>query len=244
MIGGLPIGFAQPLVLLGLLSLPVLWWLLRLIPPRPRRIAFPPARLLFDIAPKEETPARTPWWLTALRLGLTALAARPCSSLTPFERRACSLAEAALGAPPVLAVEAPLAGLDEPAEQAMLAVLERARARHRLIVSVETAPATGAAKNLLDALGEVIVLQAGRVVAEGSAETALGRAPRYLVRVTRHAAAFAAALAERGFAPTRASPDGARLVVEVGAAGDPSALVEVALELGAPIVELAPLAPA
>jgi hypothetical protein len=71
---GLPIGFAQPLVLLGLLSLPVLWWLLRLIPPRPRKINFPPARLLFDIAPKEETPARTPWWLTALRLGLTALA--------------------------------------------------------------------------------------------------------------------------------------------------------------------------
>ena len=33
---GLPLGFAQPLVLLGLLSLPVLWWLLRLVPPRPR----------------------------------------------------------------------------------------------------------------------------------------------------------------------------------------------------------------
>lgn len=73
MIGGIPIGFAQPLVLLGLLSLPVLWWLLRLIPPRPRRLAFPPARLLFDIVPKEETPARTPWWLTLLRLALTAL---------------------------------------------------------------------------------------------------------------------------------------------------------------------------
>ena len=37
MIAGLPLGFAQPLVLLGLLSLPVLWWLLRLVPPRPRR---------------------------------------------------------------------------------------------------------------------------------------------------------------------------------------------------------------
>ena len=70
---GLPLGFAQPLVLLGLLSLPVLWWLLRLIPPRPRRIEFPPTRLLFDITPKEDTPARTPWWLTALRLTLTAL---------------------------------------------------------------------------------------------------------------------------------------------------------------------------
>jgi hypothetical protein len=73
MIGSLPLGFAQPLVLLGLLSLPVLWWLLRLVPPRPRRIDFPPTRLLFEIAPKEETPARTPWWLTALRLTLAAL---------------------------------------------------------------------------------------------------------------------------------------------------------------------------
>jgi hypothetical protein len=73
MIAGLPLGFAQPLVLLGLLALPVLWWLLRLIPPRPRQIAFPPTRLLFDIAPREETPARTPWWLTLLRLALAAL---------------------------------------------------------------------------------------------------------------------------------------------------------------------------
>jgi len=73
MIGGWPLAFAQPLVLLGLLSLPALWWLLRMIPPRPRRIAFPPARLLFDIAPKEETPSRTPWWLTLLRLSLAAL---------------------------------------------------------------------------------------------------------------------------------------------------------------------------
>jgi hypothetical protein len=73
MIAGLPLGFAQPLILLALAALPVLWWLLRLIPPRPRRIAFPPTRLLFDIAPKEETPARTPWWLTLLRLLLTAL---------------------------------------------------------------------------------------------------------------------------------------------------------------------------
>ena len=69
----LPLGFAQPLVLLGLLSLPVLWWLLRLIPPQPRRVAFPPTRLLFDITPKEETPQRTPWWLTLLRLTLAAL---------------------------------------------------------------------------------------------------------------------------------------------------------------------------
>ena len=73
MIGGLPVGFAEPFVLIGLLTLPVLWWLLRLIPPRPRRIDFPPTRLLLEIAPREETPARTPWWLTLLRLALAAL---------------------------------------------------------------------------------------------------------------------------------------------------------------------------
>jgi hypothetical protein len=73
MIGALPLGFAEPLVLIGLLTLPVLWWLLRLIPPRPRRLEFPPTRLLLEIAPKEETPARTPWWLTLMRLVLAAL---------------------------------------------------------------------------------------------------------------------------------------------------------------------------
>src|SRR4029077_10889460 len=49
------------------------WWLLRLIPPQPRRIAFPPTRLLFDIAPREETPQRTRCWRTRLRLTLAAL---------------------------------------------------------------------------------------------------------------------------------------------------------------------------
>ena len=69
----LPLGFAQPLLLLGLLALPALWWLLRLVPPRPQQVAFPPTRLLFDISPKEDTPSRTPWWLTLLRLLLAAL---------------------------------------------------------------------------------------------------------------------------------------------------------------------------
>jgi hypothetical protein len=72
-IPSIPLAFAEPLVLLGLLALPVLWWLLRLVPPRPRRIHFPPTRLLFEIAPREETPAKSPWWLLLLRLLLAAL---------------------------------------------------------------------------------------------------------------------------------------------------------------------------
>ena len=73
MMFGLPLSFTEPFLLAGLLSLPVLWWVLRVMPPRPRRIEFPPTRLLFDIAPREETPSRTPWWLTALRLAAAAL---------------------------------------------------------------------------------------------------------------------------------------------------------------------------
>src|SRR5262249_42452877 len=55
-IGGLALGFAQPLVLLGLLSLPALWWLLRLMPPRPRPGSFPPPPLPFDLPPRAGTP--------------------------------------------------------------------------------------------------------------------------------------------------------------------------------------------
>src|SRR5690242_8645267 len=73
MISALSLGFTEPLVLTGLIALPALWWLLRLIPPRPRRIDFPPTRLLFAIVPREQTPARTPWWLTLMRLALAAL---------------------------------------------------------------------------------------------------------------------------------------------------------------------------
>lgn len=73
MIPFLPLAFAQPLILISLLALPALWWLLRLTPPQPKRVAFPPTRLLLDVAPKEETPSRTPWWLLLLRLLAAAL---------------------------------------------------------------------------------------------------------------------------------------------------------------------------
>jgi hypothetical protein len=67
------LAFASPWLLAGLAALPVLWWLLRLTPPAPKRIVFPAIRLLFGLIPKEETPHRTPWWLILLRLAIAAL---------------------------------------------------------------------------------------------------------------------------------------------------------------------------
>lgn len=71
---GLPIAFATPWLLAALLSLPVIWWLLRLTPPRPQQEVFPPTRILSRLARNEDTPAQSPWWLTLLRLLIAALA--------------------------------------------------------------------------------------------------------------------------------------------------------------------------
>ena len=69
---GLPLTFAAPLVLTALAALPAIWLLLRITPPQPRRVDFPPLRILADLLPERETPARTPWWLLLIRLALAA----------------------------------------------------------------------------------------------------------------------------------------------------------------------------
>src|SRR5262249_58376094 len=67
------LAFISPWLLVALAGLPIIWWLLRVTPPAPRRIAFPAIRLLLGLMPREETPARTPIWLILLRMALAAL---------------------------------------------------------------------------------------------------------------------------------------------------------------------------
>ena len=69
----LPLSFGAPAILPGLLLLPVIWWLLRLTPPRPQLELFPPLRILARVVRREETPHQSPWWLTLLRLLMAAL---------------------------------------------------------------------------------------------------------------------------------------------------------------------------
>jgi len=69
----LPLSFGAPMILWGLLALPVIWWLLRLTPPKPQTEVFPPLKILARVLRREETPQQSPWWLTLLRLLMAAL---------------------------------------------------------------------------------------------------------------------------------------------------------------------------
>ena len=63
-----PVGFAAPMLLLGLIALPILWILLRAVPPAPVRRRFPGVALLLGLTDDESQSDRTPWWLLLLRL--------------------------------------------------------------------------------------------------------------------------------------------------------------------------------
>lgn len=62
------IGFTAPWVLLGLLTLPILWLILRAVPPAPIRRMFPAVTLLLGLKDDETVSDRTPWWLLLLRM--------------------------------------------------------------------------------------------------------------------------------------------------------------------------------
>ena len=63
-----PIGFAAPWLLLGLVALPILWILLRAVPPAPVRRRFPGVALLLGLTDDDNQTDRTPWWLLLLRM--------------------------------------------------------------------------------------------------------------------------------------------------------------------------------
>lgn len=62
------LAFLNPWLLATLVTLPVIYWLLRAVPPRPARVNFPPTRILVGLENEEKTADKTPWWLTLIRL--------------------------------------------------------------------------------------------------------------------------------------------------------------------------------
>ena len=62
------IGFTAPWLLLALATLPILWLLLRAVPPAPIKRRFPGVALLLGLKDDEAVSDRTPWWLLLLRM--------------------------------------------------------------------------------------------------------------------------------------------------------------------------------
>ncbi len=63
-----PLGFTAPWLLAALAALPILWLLLRAVPPAPIRRRFPGVALLLGLKDDESEADKTPWWLLLLRL--------------------------------------------------------------------------------------------------------------------------------------------------------------------------------
>jgi len=63
-----PVGFAAPWLLLPLIGLPILWLILRAVPPAPVRRMFPGVALLLGLKEEESQADKTPLWLLLLRI--------------------------------------------------------------------------------------------------------------------------------------------------------------------------------
>ncbi len=61
------LAFTAPWLLLGLIALPILWLLLRAVPPAPIVRRFPGVALLLGLTDEDRQADKTPWWLLLLR---------------------------------------------------------------------------------------------------------------------------------------------------------------------------------
>jgi hypothetical protein len=133
------LAFLSPWLLTALAALPVIYWLLRTVPPRPRQIAFPPTRILVGLENKDKTPAKTPWWLTLIRMLAAALVILALADPVLNPHRQAGLAGKG---PLVLVVDNGWSSASHFAVRAQLVerLIGEAEASNRPVVVVPTAP--------------------------------------------------------------------------------------------------------
>lgn len=133
------ITFQTAAALWALLLLPLIWWLLKITPPRPERVSFPPIRFLLGLIAREETPHKTPWWLTLIRMALAL-----CLILAIARPVINEDSTAAQGGndPLLLVIDDSWAAADNWTVRLRLAteVVDRARSEDRPVVLVTTTP--------------------------------------------------------------------------------------------------------
>ncbi len=150
--------FASPWVLAALVLLPLIWWLLKVTPPAPKRMLFPAVRLLFGLRHEEETPAKTPPWLIVLRLVVAALVIVALAQ--PLLNPRAPLAGAG---PLILVIDDGWAAAHrwERRQAALAAIFDTAEREDRAVIVVTTATGDGA-----EAPGNVMRAAEARALAQ------------------------------------------------------------------------------
>ena len=179
------LAFLNPWLLAGLFSLPVIYWLLRTVPPRPRQVSFPATRILVGLENKDKTPAKTPWWLTLIRMLAAALVILALADPVLNPNRETALKG---NGPVVIAVDNSWASAAQwPARVRLVdRLIAEAEGQNRAVVIAPTASATktlqfrieppGAARSTAAAL-QPQPFAPQRAEAAGAIEAALAAAP-------------------------------------------------------------------
>ena len=154
------LAFLNPWLLAALGTLPLIYWLLKTVPPRPKQVAFPATRILVGLENEEKTPAKTPWWLLLIRLLAAALVILALAEpvLNPVRDRALTGA-----GPVVLVIDNGWAAASGWERRTALAeeILSDAHRQNRAVVIAETAPATKARTIKLEAPADARATLAG-----------------------------------------------------------------------------------
>ena len=134
------LAFLNPWLLAALAALPLIYWLLRTVPPRPKQVEFPATRILVGIENQEKTPAKTPWWLLLIRLLAAALIILALAEpvLNPTRERALTGS-----GPVVIAIDNGWAAANGWDRRTALAdeMIAEAQRQGRPVIVAETAPA-------------------------------------------------------------------------------------------------------
>lgn len=189
--------------------------------------------------------------------GLTELASLELAQLVLHQRRALGIACAALTAPPVLVLEAPLRDLDAASASYVARLCTHAGERSQLIVSSGAPSTPSAERALLDECDELFLLQRGALVAHGPPNVVFAAGTRYLLTLAgQNGGELSATLEASGCqlseltSPTTFQgllTEGrhvCRYCVELPNSGSPDLLLDAALAAGMTVLELEPVPPA
>lgn len=174
---------------------------------------------------------------TLAEIGLASHAAAPLERLALPERRAAVIAQSVVASPEVLVAALPLAGLEGAGAELVARALGAATRTRAWIASVARLD-TGSPEHALAArAARLLVLASGHVVRDGTLDALERHVAGWSLTVHGRADELAAALASRG-AFVRGGAG--RLWVEPPDGLGTAELLALSVELGAPIVELAP----